>query len=53
MAQTNSGSRIQPMPGARSVWMVTMKLRPVRIDEKPRMKMPSSTGNSVVGVVVL
>ena len=33
--------------------MVTMKFRPVRIDEKPRMKTPSSTGNTVVGVVVL
>ena len=33
--------------------MVTMKLSPVRIDEKPMMKTPNSTGNSVVGVVVL
>jgi len=33
----------QPEPGhsgARMVWMVTMKLRPVRIVEKPLMKMP-------------
>ncbi len=28
------------MPGARIVWMVTMKFRPVRMDEKPLMKMP-------------
>ena len=41
------------MPGARSVWTVTMKFSPVRIDEKPRMNTPSSTGNSVVGVDVL
>ena len=25
------------MPGARSLWIVTMKFRPVKIDEKPRM----------------
>ena len=31
------------MPGARMRCMVTMKLRPVRIDEKPVMKMPSAT----------
>ena len=30
------------MPGARMRWMVTMKFRPVRIDEKPVMKMPSA-----------
>ena len=30
-----------------------MKFRPVRIDEKPRMKTPSSAGNTVIGVVVL
>ena len=33
----NSGRRIHVMPGARIVWMVTMKLKPVRIDEKPAM----------------
>ena len=32
------------MPGARMRWMVTMKFRPVRIDEKPAMKMPSAVG---------
>ena len=26
------------MPGARILWIVTMKLSPVRIDEKPAMK---------------
>ena len=25
------------MPGARSRWTVTMKLRPVRMEEKPEM----------------
>ena len=32
------------MPGARIRWIVTMKFRPVRIDEKPVMKMPSAAG---------
>ena len=32
-AHTNSGSRNQVMPGARIRWIVTMKLRPVRIDD--------------------
>ncbi len=31
------------MPGARILWIVTMKLRPVRMDEKPMMKAPSAT----------
>ena len=35
------------MPGARIRWIVTMKLRPVRIDEKPVMKMPSAAGDDV------
>ena len=35
------------MPGARIRWMVTMKFRPVRIDEKPAMKMPSAVGDDV------
>ena len=38
----NSGIRNQVIPGARMRWMVTMKFRPVRIDEKPVMKMPSA-----------
>ena len=46
--QRNSGMRNQVMPGARIRWMVTMKLRPVRIDEKPVMKMPSAVGIDVV-----
>ncbi len=40
MAHTNSGSRNQVRPGARMRWIVTMKFRPVRIDEKPVMKTP-------------
>ena len=43
----NSGSRNQVMPGARMRWIVTMKLRPVRIDEKPVMKMPERRRNDV------
>ena len=39
--QTNSGRRNQVRPGARMRWMVTRKLRPVRIDEKPVMNAPS------------
>ena len=36
------------MPGARMLWMVTMKLRPVRIDEKPVMKTPTPAGITLV-----
>ena len=36
------------MPGARIRWIVTMKFRPVRIDEKPVMKMPSAAGITLV-----
>ena len=32
---------------------LTMKFRPVTIDENPRMKMPTNAGNAVIGVVVL
>ncbi len=35
MAQINSGSRNQVMPGARILWIVTMKFSPVKIEEKP------------------
>ena len=37
MPHTNSGMSNQPMPGARSLCTVAMKLMPVKIDEKPRM----------------
>ena len=46
--QRNSGMRNHVMPGARMRWIVTMKLRPVRIDEKPVMKMPSAVGMTLV-----
>ena len=46
IAQTKSGRRNQVMPGARSSWIVTMKFRPVKIDEKPAMKMPVATANT-------
>ena len=45
--QTNSGSRHQVRPGARSRWTVTMKFRPVKIDEKPAMTMPISVGTTL------
>ncbi|MNL51077.1 hypothetical protein D3C87_1741450 [compost metagenome] len=41
-AQTKRGKRNQVRPGARIVWVVTMKLRPVRIEEKPTMKTPTT-----------
>ena len=46
--QTNSGSRNHVRPGARMRWIVTMKFRPVRIEEKPVMKMPSAAGMTLV-----
>ena len=53
MDHRNSGMRNQVMPGARILWMVTMKLRPVRIEEKPVMKTPSATGMTCVFAYVL
>jgi hypothetical protein len=41
MAQINSGRRNQVMPGARILWTVTMKFRPVRIELNPARKMPT------------
>ena len=38
--QRKSGSRNQVSPGARMVWMVTMKFSPVAMELKPAMKMP-------------
>ena len=46
--QRKSGIRNHVIPGARIRWMVTMKLRPVRIDEKPVMKIPSAVGMTLV-----
>ena len=36
--QTKSGSRNQVMPGQRILWMVTMKLSPVRMELNPATK---------------
>ena len=51
IAQRNSGMRNQVMPGARILWMVTTKFRPVRIEEKPAMNTPSAA-DMHVGVEV-
>ena len=40
IAHMNSGKRNHVMPGARILWIVTMKFRPVRIDEKPVTNTP-------------
>ena len=37
----NSGMRNQVIPFGRSLWIVTMKFSPVKIDEKPRMNTPN------------
>ena len=52
IAQTNSGSWNQPMPGARSLWMVTMKFRPVKIEVKPRTNAASTIRPTAPPVVV-
>jgi len=39
---TKRGRRNHVMPVVRMVWIVTMKLSPVRIDEKPTMKTPTT-----------
>ena len=38
--QMKRGSRCHVIPGARSLWMVTMKFSPVRIDDMPMRKSP-------------
>jgi hypothetical protein len=48
IAQTKSGIFLQVMPGARSVWIVTMKLRPLTIDERPMTNTPRSAGVTAV-----
>ena len=45
--------RNQVIPGGRSVCMVTMKFRPVKIELKPRMKAPATAAVTLVPVVVL
>ncbi len=34
------------MPGARILWTVTMKFRPVRIEEKPAMNTPIAAAST-------
>ena len=46
MDQMNSGSRNQVRPGARMRWIVTMKLSPVKIVEKPLMKTPRAVATT-------
>ena len=53
MPQTNSGISNQPMPGARSLWTVAMKLSPVKIEEKPRTKTAMVIRVTAPSVVVL
>ncbi len=53
MAHTNSGNRNQVIPGARIVCVVTMKLSPVKIDEKPEMKIPTAIRITFVLAYVL
>ena len=36
------------MPGTRIVWIVTMKFNPVRIEEKPVMKIPTPVSTTAV-----
>ncbi len=38
----NTGSRCQYIPGARMRWIVTMKFRPVAIEEKPTRKIAAA-----------
>ena len=41
------------MPGGRILCIVTMKFRPVKIEQKPRMNAPKAAGTTAVDVVVL
>jgi hypothetical protein len=52
MAQIISGIRFQSMPGARILWTVTTKFRPVRIELKPAMKTPEVAKMVLLAVVV-
>ncbi len=51
--QQNSGMRNQVMPRGRSLWIVTMKFRPVRIELKPSRKAPKTTQITAVDVCTL
>src|SRR6185437_774021 len=48
MPHTNSGSLNQVMPGIRNLCVVTMKLSPVRIVEKPVTNTPTATRITLV-----
>ncbi len=48
MDHRNSGMRNQVRPGARILWMVTIKFRPVRIEENPVMNTPIATAVTCV-----
>ena len=50
--QGKAGMRNHPIPGARIRCMVVTKFRPVRIEEKPRTKTPS-TAMETAGVRML
>ena len=52
-AHSNSGMRNQVMPGGRSLWIVTMKFIPVKIELKPRMNAPNTSGTTALLVCVL
>ncbi len=41
LIQTNTGIRMRVMPGARMLMIVTRKLKPASIDERPRICRPS------------
>ena len=43
-----SGRRNHVIPGARIVWIVTMKLSPVRIEENPVMNTAVAAGTTIV-----
>ena len=53
MLQQNSGMRNQVMPRGRSLWIVTMKFSPVKIELKPRQTTPVSTQITGVDVWML
>ena len=40
--QMNSGNRNHVSPGARILWIVVMKFKPVMIEEKPATKTPAA-----------
>jgi hypothetical protein len=46
--QMNNGSLNHVRPGARIVWIVTMKFRPVNIEENPVMKIPITAATTLL-----